>query len=188
MSSLAALMRRFIRERRGSVIVETGIMIAVISMITLSGVELARYTLLHQKMERIAASIGDLIAQAPVITETDIVNIFDAIEEVAKPFSMGPSGRVIVSSIGASAGSGPILNWQRAGGGGLVSSSHIGSSEGSPVTLPAGLSMIDGETIIIAEVFYSYTPWIYATLVSDADIYHTAYFRPRLGTLTTIDP
>ena len=180
--------RRFLTDRRGSLLVESGIMIAVLSMITLSGVELARYTLLHQKMERIASSIGDLIAQAPVITETDVSNIFDAIEEVAKPFSMGPNGMVIVSSIGASDGSGPILNWQRSGGGGLASTSQIGSTEGTVVSLPAGLTLIDGETIIMAEVFYTYTPWIYANLVSNSNIYHTGYFRPRLGTLTEVFP
>lgn len=188
MTGVFQLVRRFLKDRRGSLLVESGIMIAVISMITLSGVELARYTLLHQKMERIAASIGDLIAQAPTISNADVVNIFDAIEEVAKPFQMGPNGMVIVSSIGASDGSGPILNWQRNGGGGLVSTSQIGSTEGAVANLPAGLTLIDGETIIVAEVFYTYTPWIYDGLVSNSSIYHTAFFRPRLGSLTTISP
>lgn len=179
---------RFWRARRGSLLVETAMTLSVISMVALGGLEIARYTLLHQKMERIAASIGDLIAQAEFLNETDVINIFGAIEEVAKPFEMGPSGKVIVSSVGASAGSGPVLNWQRSGGGGLIATSQIGTLETGPASLPAGLTVIDGETIIVAEVFYNYTPWIYAAVVQDSEVYHTAFFRPRLGTLKTIDP
>jgi len=188
MRKLAQRIRRFWQERRGSLLVETAMMISVLSLTSLGGLELARYTLLHQKLERIAASIGDLIAQPEFLDETDVVNIFEAIKEVAKPFEMGPNGKVIVSSIGASGGSGPVLNWQRLGGGALSATSQIGITEGAAANLPAGLTIIDGETIIVAEVFYYYTPLIYDGLVQNSSISHTAFFRPRLGTLTTISP
>ena len=188
MRNLVKGIRRFWRDRRGSLLVETGMMISVLSLVALGGLEVARYTLLHQKLERIAASIGDLVAQPATISNSDVVNIFDAIEQVAKPFEMGPNGRVIVSSIGATGGSGPILNWQRTSPGSLSATSHIGTIEGQPATLPGGLTIVDGETIIVAEVFYNYTPWIYDGVVGNPAIYHTAFFRPRLGTLTVIDP
>jgi len=188
MRKLVRGMCRFWRDHRGSLLVETAMMISVLSMVSLGGLELARYTLLHQKLERIAASIGDLVAQPATISNADVVNIFDAIEEVAKPFEMGPNGRVIVSSIGDTGGSGPILNWQRAGGGGLSATSQIGTTAGAAANLPAGLTIVPGETIIVAEVFFNYTPWIYDGLVQNSSIYHTAFFRPRLGSLTTITP
>ena len=80
------------------------------------------------------------------------------------------------------------MNWQRSVGGGLTATSQIGTTEGGPANLPGGLTVIDGETIIVAERFYNYTPWIYAALVQQSNIYHTAFFRPRLGSLITISP
>ena len=158
MKLMRRLLRNFSRDRRGSLLAEMAVTLSILTTLSLSGVEMARYTLLHQKMERISASIGDLIAQAETLTETDVLNVFDAIGEVAKPFEIGTNGVVIISSVSASEGSGPQLNWQRIGGGSLSATSHIGSTPGGSVTLPAGLNVIDGETVIVAEVMYDYTP------------------------------
>ena len=188
MSKILDFLRKFIGERRGSLLAETAITLSLLTTLSLSGVEIARYSLLHQKLERISASIGDLIAQAETVNETDVVNVFNAIGEVAKPFEMGANGIVIISSVGASEGSGPTLNWQRTGGGSLAAASHIATAPGETATLPNGLTVIDGETVIVAEVMYAYTPWLYSALIGPSQLYHTAFFRPRLGTLTTIGP
>ena len=110
MTKLVDLVRRFCGARRGSLLAETAITLSVVSLVSLAGVEVARYTLLHQKLERIAASVGDLIAQAPFLTETDVTNVFNAITEVARPFEMGPNGLVIISSVGATGGSGQVTS------------------------------------------------------------------------------
>ena len=102
------MLRKFLKQRRGSILAETAITLSILAVVSLGGVEVARYTLLNQKLERIAASIGDLIAQAETLTEIDVTNVFDAIGEVAKPFEMGPNGIVIISSVSASGGSGPV--------------------------------------------------------------------------------
>jgi Flp pilus assembly protein TadG len=188
MIGLRRLLRNFSRDRRGSLLAEMAVTLSILTTLSLSGVELARYTLLHQKMERISASIGDLIAQAETLTETDVLNVFDAIGEVARPFAMGTNGVVIISSVSASEGSGPVLNWQRTGGGTLGLASQIATTPGAPAALPAGLTVIDGETVIVAEVMYDYAPWLYDAVIGATQLYHTAYFRPRLGTLTTVDP
>ena len=188
MKRLRKFIRKFSRDRDGSLLAEMAITLSLLTTLSLSGVEVARYTLLHQKMERISASIGDLIAQAETLTETDVLNVFDAIGEVAKPFEMGANGLVIISSVGASEGSGPTMNWQRIGGGSLIATSQVGSTPGAAATLPTGLNVIDGETVIVAEVMFAYTPWLYDAVIGASQLYHTAFFRPRLGTLTSVDP
>ena len=186
MNPLLRLVRRFRRDRRGSILAETAITLSILAMVSLAGVEVARYTLLHQKMERIAASIGDLIAQAETLSETDVTNVFDAIGEIAKPFEMGPNGLVIISSVSATGGSGPVMNWQRTGGGSMGASSEVGEP-GNPATLPPGLIVDDGDTVIVAEVRYSYTPWLYSAVIDPSELYHTAFFRPRMGALKEIN-
>lgn len=179
---------RFRKEERGSLLVETAFTLSLISSVTMAGMEVARYALLHQKLERIAASTGDLIAQAPFLTQTDVDNVFDAISEVAKPFEIGPKGRVVVSSISCpTAGCPPEINWQQSGGGSLIVSSKIGTA-GGPATMPTGFTVIPGETVIVSEIFFDFSPWIFPDVVKTGQIYHSAFFRPRLGTLTTVLP
>ena len=183
--SIRGVLKKFIGDRRASLLAETALTLSLLVTMMLAGAEIARYTLLHQKLERIAASIGDLIAQAETLTETDVLNVFDAINEVAKPFPMGAQGLVNISSIGASGGSGPVINWQRNGGGSLAATSLVGAT-GSAATLPADFTVLDGETVIVAEVHYDYQPWLFAKIIGPQQLYHSAYFRPRLGTLSAI--
>jgi hypothetical protein len=56
------------------------------------------------------------------------------------------------------------------------------------VTLPTGFVVADGQTIIVAEVFYDYVPWILGNITGATQIYHRALFRPRYGGLTTLAP
>lgn len=187
MNKFMKFLRRFRKEERGSLLVETAFTLSIISSLTLAGMEVARYALLHQKLERIAASTGDLISQAPFLTQTDVDNVFDSILEVAKPFEIGPKGLVIVSSMSGVDGAPPTINWQQSGGGSLVVSSKIGVA-GSDATMPSGFTVIPGETVITSEIFFDFSPWIFPDVVKSGQIYHSAYFRPRLGTLTVILP
>lgn len=182
-----SFLRNFFRNRRGSLLVETAFTMSILAMLSLGGAELARYTLLHQKMERIAASIGDLIAQAQTLSETDVMNVFAAVSEIARPFDLSTSGVVIISSIGATGGGGPTMNWQRFGGGVLPVASLIATTPGGSATMPAGFTVSDGETVITAEVMFDYQPWLFDALIGSTQLYHTAFFRPRLGTLSAIN-
>jgi Flp pilus assembly protein TadG len=181
------LFRKFVRNRRGSLLVETAFTMSILAMLSLGGAELARYTLLHQKMERIAASIGDLIAQAQTLSEVDVTNVFAAVSEIARPFDLSTSGVVIISSIGATGGGGPTMNWQRLGGGVLPATSLIATTPGASAAMPTGFTVSDGETVITAEVMFDYQPWLFDALIGNTQLYHTAFFRPRLGTLSSIN-
>lgn len=187
MSHLHRFLSRFSGDRRGSLLAEVGVTLSLLVTLTLSGVEIAHYALLHQKMERVAASIGDLVAQAETLTEADITNIFAAAEYVAKPFDIPANGRVIVSSIGVSGGTPPQMYWQRTGGGTYVASSQIGTPGSGPFNLPAGFAIVSGDSVIVAEVIFRYTPWIAPGVVSATEIYHNAFFRPRFGMLNQVN-
>jgi hypothetical protein len=166
---------------------EAAIMLSVIATVALAGVEVARFTLLNQKMERVAASVGDLVAQAETLSETDVSNIMAAIEHVAKPFDISNSGRVIISSIGASNGNPPQIHWQRSGGGSYAATSQFGTPGSGSVSLPAGFAIADGDSTIAAEVIVRYTPWIIPDTIGATEIYHSAFFRPRAGAITQVN-
>jgi hypothetical protein len=177
---------RLLASRAGNVAVEFALAAPVLMMLMLASAELARFVILHQKMDRVATTISDLVSRAETINETEMADIFEAIGEVASPFSLADLGVVIVTSITNPDGTGPIVSWQRSGGGAYSALSHLGA-EGDDAVLPEGFEVRQGETAIISEVFYDFTPFLSELIVEPQEVYRTAHHRPRLGTLEEID-
>ena len=177
--------RRFTADDRGAIIAETAVAVVVLVSLSLSGLELARFALINQKMERVSAEIADLVAREETISDTDISNIFSAANEAARPFNVQVNGKVIVSAVGIT-NNGPLtMYWQRSNGS-FAAISHIGTP-GNPVTLPAGFTIASGTTAIIAEVTFHYTPWVLPGLINTSEVYDIAFYRPRFGTLNQVN-
>jgi hypothetical protein len=65
--------------------------------------------------------------------------------------------------------------------------SHVGA-EGEEATLPTGFEVRQGETAIISETYYDFTPFLSELIVEPQVIYRSAHHRPRLGTLQEVEP
>jgi hypothetical protein len=122
---------------------------------------------------------------AETIKESELDDIFAAAEYVAQPFDLPNLGIVIVSAIINEDGDGPIVAWQRSGAGTASHTSQIGV-EGGAATLSADFEVREGETAIIAEVFYDFEPFLSELIVEPQTLYRRAHHRPRLGTLEEI--
>jgi TadE-like protein len=180
--------RRLLRCRSGNIAVEFALALPVLIMLMLASAELARFVILHQKMDRVATTMSDLVSRAETISETEITDIFTAASEVAFPFELADLGVVIVSSVTnpSGDGEGPIVAWQRSGGGSYSGTSQIGT-EGGDATLSGDFDVREGETAIISEVYFDFTPFLSEMIVAPQVIYRTAHHRPRLGTLEEIE-
>ena len=77
---------RLLACRAGNVVVEFALAAPVLMLLMLASAELARFVILHQKMDRVATTVSDLVSRAETINETEMADIFDAIGEVASPF------------------------------------------------------------------------------------------------------
>jgi Flp pilus assembly protein TadG len=177
---------RLLSCRAGNVAVEFALGAPVLIMLMLASAELARFVILHQKMDRVATTISDLASRAETISESELLDIFTAAGEVATPFRLADLGVVIVSSVINPDGTGPIVAWQRSGGGAYSGTSQIGI-EGDDATLDGDFEVREGETAIISEVYFDFAPFLSEMIVSPQVIYRTAHHRPRLGTLEEIE-
>lgn len=184
MKRLIALTRRFSRAEDGLSLAEFAIMVPILTTLLLGGVDIGRLALLQQKLDRAASTVGDMVSQGQTITTAQLNDIFNSVAPVIQPFSTIP-GLVIVTSVGASGGAAPAINWQRSGGGSLAATSAIGKPGQTP-KLPTGFVVRDGETVIVAESYYAFTPIFLPATVLPRQIYHRSMYRPRLGSLTTI--
>lgn len=169
----------------GNVAVEFALTLPVLMLLMLGSAEMARFVILHQKVDRVAVSTSDLVARAETINETELGDIFAATEFVAKPFDLPGLGVVIVSAITNDDGSGARVAWQRSGGGSASHTSQIGT-QGGAATLFDDFEVREGETAIIAEVFYDFEPFLSELIVEPQTLYRRAHHRPRLGTLEEI--
>jgi Flp pilus assembly protein TadG len=190
---MLAVLRRLTSDTRGGLIAEFAAAMPVLVLLLLGGVEVSRFALLNQKMDRLATAIGDLVAQAETLSEAELNQLFLAAGHVAVPFDVMSNGKVIVSSISIpippvttppTPPGPPKITWQR-NTGSLVASSALGAQNATP-TLPTGLTLSLNQTIIAAEVHYQFRPLLIGALVPAQRIYHRAFFRPRIGALTTL--
>ncbi len=185
-ATLARRWRALARDRRGTLAVEVAMAMPVLLLLLLSGIEVTRFVLLNQKLERASATMADLVAQAEGLAEGDLLALYEATGYVMDPFDIAADGVVVVSSISRSGGGPALINWQRAFGGGGGGSAF--GVEGGVANLPAGFVVRDGESIIASEVAFDYEPvFVHSTLAAKT-LYTYAVFRPRFATLTTLQP
>ena len=182
----ARLWRRFRRDRRGSFLVELAFTLPVLLVITIGSFDTGRYVLLHQKMNRAASTMADLVSRPSSISSGQINLMFSAAQELLTPFDLNGSGHVIVSSVSKAAGDAAVVDWQHSGGGSLSASSAVGTEGGAP-TLPTGFTVRDGENLIIAEVFFDFKPYFLDFVLESRVISHVAIRRPRRGDLSTLN-
>jgi hypothetical protein len=178
-------LKRCWRDESGLAVTEFAIAMGFFMMLLLGGFELSRMVLVNQKVEKVAYITADVTAQATVLTANQMDEYLMAAAQVMEPFNFEDTGVVIVTSVERDPGDIQRVRWQYVGGGDLVAVSRIGNV-GSLAELPENLLINERDNVIVAEVFYRYSPMFAAEgLYEDTDIYKTAVFKPRLGALTT---
>jgi Flp pilus assembly protein TadG len=179
-------LRGLARDRRGIAAVEFAIIASVLAVALLGGTELSRYTLMHQKMDRVSSSVSNWVAQSSTMAITDFENMWAAAKEVAKPFEIdGGKGKVIISFIVAETNSNYRITWQRSGAGTIAKTSQLGN-QGGLAKLPTGVTMKQGDTMVAVEVYALYEPFVFPELIGTSIVYHRSFDQPRLTDVITL--
>ena len=164
---------------------EFALALPLIMGMLLGGVEVTRYILIVQKVEKVSTTVSDIVAQQSTIGTTQLNQLIVAAGQVMKPYTFGNNAYVIISSVYQTGTNPPVVKWQYTGGGTWVHSSHVGFT-GSTATLPTGFTLTDKENVIIAEVFYIYQPIFGSQILHESSLYKYAIFKPRLGDLSAL--
>jgi hypothetical protein len=146
--------------------------------------EIGRFALLSLKLQHAANTMGDLASRDEELSLAAVQSMFSAMQHIVQPFEIGPNGLVIVSGVGVDAGGAPTVFWQEEGAGTLDEASEVGA-EGGDATLPDSLILRDGETVIVAEAYIRYTPWL-LRIVPETVLHRISFYRPRLGALRSL--
>ena len=183
---MRTLLQRLIRNCSGTLAVEMAMALPVIFGLMVAGVEVTRYVLLNQKVERTSATLADLVAQADVLSEAGLVNLVGAAQHVMTPYDADADARIVISSLTNPSGSNPVVAWQRGFGAGPGASQF--GTQGNAAQLPDGFVVRQAENVIAVEVFYDYAPMLTTAIMEAGEVYNFALFRPRFGSLGTLLP
>lgn len=184
------LVRHFAKSEEGVAYLEFAITIPFLIALLMGAIEITRYILITQKVEKVAVTIADVVSQGSTVSNADLNNIITASQQVMLPYTFGSNGYVIITSVkqtGAyTVSNPPRVNWQYTGGGTWTQTSQVGSP-GTAATLPNSMTLFDKDNVIVTEVYYNFQPILSTNgVIGTTPLYKVGVFKPRLGDLSTL--
>jgi Flp pilus assembly protein TadG len=176
---------RFAHAKQGIAVVEFALALPVLMTLFYGTIEVTRYILITQKVEKLAHSVADMAAQEQVAKIDTLNQVMVAGSDIMNPFAMTTNGKIIISALyrepnAASA----TVSWRQEGGGTFTSSSQLGLVGATAIT-PTGFTFDDRENVIAAEVYYQFSPLVSCQFFGTKTVYRVAFYKPRLGALLT---
>lgn len=177
-------LRKLWRDNRGVAAIEFALLLPLLVVLLIGSLEVTFKIWSTQKAEKLSVTLADVVAQSQTVTMSDLASLTDTVDRIMDPFPFDEDGVVIISSVYRAQNETEVtVNWQFMTSGSLTVSSKIGEI-GEDATLPLGLTVNERENIIVAEVYYRYTPIAPGLMFDEAIVYRRAFFKPRLGALT----
>lgn len=167
-------MNKFLRRRRGSILIEAAIAFPVLIAILLGMVEFGVAFTVKRRNAQIASTAADLVAQGSTITGADLQSIATIGATILAPYPHSSSiAGLRITSVMQNA-NGATVAWSC--GYGSLSAYSLGST----YALSANL-VSQNQAAIVAEASYNFTPVIGSFLGSAITFSAKAYNMPRLS-------
>ena len=192
MRARLARLRTLRRNESGLALVEFALSLPVFLALGLAGMETASLALANLRINQIAMLVADNAGRVrTTIDETDIDQVMVGAGYAGSGISLGPNGRVILSSlqsngqVGATAGY--TIVWQRCFGAKNVTSSYGVQGDGATdATLSAGMGPasskiepVAGTAVMFVEVVSDYQPVVSNSIFGAKTLRATAAFTVR---------
>ena len=173
------LARRLAADRRGLSAVEFSLLLPLMLLIYAGSVEISEVLTVDRKVNQLASTVGDLVAQKGTMDATEMNNIFAAGTAVMTPYPAA-GVRIVVAAVDIVSDTTQTVSWGRA-----LNDAAPGSGSPSPVPIPAAVADV-GSQVVVSRVQYDFTsPFSdFMSNVTGRDSYtfeHVFIMRPRLG-------
>jgi Flp pilus assembly protein TadG len=140
-------------------------------------VEFSQALTVKRRVQNVASTTADLIAQSQTVTTAELNDIASIGVQLMLPFSSTRLS-LTLTSVAEDANSNITVQWSCSWS--RLSSPASCAAGGAAFTgLPAGL-LSPGQSLIIGQTLYPYTPAIGQFLTGGLTFSATSYFRPRL--------
>ena len=194
MSTLHNLSKRLQRSWRrakqfragqcGVASIEFAMIVPLMVMMFVGTVELSQAITVDRRVNQVASSVADLVARTKSTTGTDLDDTMNVIDELFKPYDHTPVRLTLTNVIASTSDeTNTVVCWSH-----NYTLGGVGSyAQGSAYALPTGI-VEKGESVIVAEIKYTYTPLIFSYFITGAvDFTDTFYLKPRLSSSIEMD-
>ena len=173
MSGKPSSIARLPKDKRGVSAIEFAFIGPVLILAYFGLAELCGAMLAERKASHAASAIGDLVAQASSIHDSDISNIFNIGAIVMAPNSSTTLGMRVTSIQAGSTATATTVGWSDASG--TMTANTVGASIAVPANMIAA-----NQSLIRSDVTYTYNVPVAYLLPSAFTYNYTFYLRPRL--------
>ena len=165
--------RNILREKKGVAAVEFALIAPVIVLVFFGLIELCQGMNAKQRVESVASTSSDLVAQSTNMTPTAVNNVFEAANAILFPYPAGANITIVVSSLvenGTTPNSAKVV-WSRTKNG-------TARPVDSTLAIPPGV-ITPGGSVIYAEVTYSFSPVTSYVIGHTVTMTSNFFSRPR---------
>ena len=156
---------RFIRAHCGNVLIEFALVLPIFTLVISNSFELVMFALIQNKITRLSGIMADTISRKALDRAT-LQAILSKGPVLIEPFSSSPL-KVVISQIRNEGETDDpvdmLISWQESFQGG---SSEFGIPGSAPSPLPNDLEIINDQTLIVAEVEYTYQSLVFLSLIT----------------------
>lgn len=162
--------RGFCYNEKGISAVEFALIAPFMALLFFGAIELSFLMRADRRVTSTAASLGDLTTRLAAVTDTDMVEMFQAARVMMSPLDANAS-RMRLTSIVADSNGNTTVGWSDA-------YNMTPLTPGAPISVPAGIVSANG-SVVLSEVEYDYTSTIGYFLSTDKTLTDRFYLRPR---------
>jgi Flp pilus assembly protein TadG len=171
-------LRHFLIAHDGMAAVEFALIAPVMILLFFGALEFAMALDCYTRVNNVAATTADLVAQSTSISSTDAANILNAANSILYPYASA-GAKIVVSSLVDNGKGGATVAWSEA-------QNTAKRAQGSTVAVPAGLIVSgSGGSVILAEISYPYTPPTLVVLTGPLNMTDSFYSKPRRSLTVT---
>ena len=179
------IITRFLGQTIGSVAVEFALVMPLYILILSSGFELTMYALLQNKLNRLTGVMGDTVTRQALSRET-VEAYINQSEQFMTPFGFS-TGKVTISQLRniekSEHAQDMRISWQVSFQGGA---SRMGDPGDVPASLPDEFILTGDKTAIVTEVSYTYSSFVFMSLIGSQNLYVRYVTVPRQGSMNTL--
>jgi len=157
-------------DERGVAAIEFALVAPVAILLYCGFAELTMAMMAERRAAHAASVVADLVSQSSQVSNTEIADIFSIGGAIMKPFDASTL-KLRVTSVTADANGVPKMTWSQAHG---MAATPAGTVAGFPPNMLAA-----NESLIMADVSYSYTSPLRMTMPTAMTFTDTFYLKPR---------
>lgn len=169
-------LRRFAKAQEGLAALEFALIAPVMIVMFYGAIELSTAVDCNSRVNRVAYTVADLVAQATTVSKTDTNNIFNCAGAILYPYTSA-NAKITVSSLTYDSTGKVTVAW----------SDYLNTSALTtpPANFPTGLMTKDSNgniipgSVIYAEITYNYAPPVTYFLGGSITLKNTFYAKPR---------